>query len=69
MMEDLKKVALELLRKYQEEKEKQLLAIRLSAINGEERSKAKMLKAKLDREIRKYEELIDEAGGDKDEQV
>lgn len=69
MMEDLKKVALELLRKYQEEKEKQLLAIRLSAINGEERSKAKMLKAKLDREIRKYEELIDEAGGGKDEQV
>ncbi len=69
MMEDLKKVALELLRKYQEEKEKQLLAIRLSAINGEERSKAKMLKAKLDREIRKYEVLIDEAGGGKDEQV
>lgn len=69
MMEDLKKVALELLRKYQEEKEKQLLAIRLSAINGEERSKAKMLKAKLDREIRKYEKLIEEAGGGKDEQV
>ncbi|MBR3170305.1 MAG: hypothetical protein IKF22_03515 [Lachnospiraceae bacterium] len=69
MMEDLKKVALELLRKYQEEKEKQLLAIRLSAINGEERSKAKMLKAKLDKEIRKYEKLIGEAGGGKDEQV
>lgn len=68
-MSELKRVAIELLRKYQEEKEKQILAIRLSALNGSERSKSKMLKAKLDREIRKYEELIDEAGGGKDEPV
>ena len=68
-MSELKRVAIELLRKYREEKEKQLLAIRLSALNGSERSKAKMLKAKLDKEIRKYEKLIGEAGGGKDEQV
>lgn len=57
-MEKLKQIAMELLRKYQEEKEKQMAAVRLSAKSAKERDTAKMLQAKVMREIEAYEQAI-----------
>ena len=57
-MEKLRKTALELLRKYREEKEKQMAAVRLSAKSAKERDAAKMLQAKVMREIEAYEQAI-----------
>ena len=57
-MEKLRQTALELLRKYQEEKEKQMAAVRLSAKSAKERDAAKMLQAKVMREIEAYEQAI-----------
>lgn len=57
-MEKLKQIAMELLRKYQEEKEKQMAAVRLSAKSAKERDAAKMLQAKVMREIEAYEQAI-----------
>ena len=60
-MEKLRRIALELLRKYQEEKEKQMAAVRLSAKSAKERDAAKMLQAKVLREIEAYEQAIKSA--------
>lgn len=60
-MYSLKRTSRMLLAKYREEKEKQVVAMRLSARSGSERDKARMLKAKLDKEIRTYEQSIDDA--------
>ena len=57
-MEKLRQTALELLRKYQEEKEKQMAAVRLSAKSAKERDAAKMLQARIKREIEAYEQAI-----------
>ena len=57
-MEELRQTALELLRKYREEKEKQMAAVRLSAKSAKERDAAKMLQAKVMREIEAYEQAI-----------
>lgn len=60
--EELRRIALELLEKYRNEKEKQMTAVRLSAKNAQERDKAKMLCAKVKREIETYEQAIRSAG-------
>ena len=57
-MEKLRQTAMELLRKYREEKEKQMAAVRLSAKSAKERDAAKMLQAKVMREIEAYEQAI-----------
>lgn len=57
-MEKLRQTALELLRKYQEEKEKQMAAVRLSAKSAKERDAARMLQARIKREIEAYEQEI-----------
>lgn len=57
-MEKLRQTALELLRKYQEEKEKQMAAVRLSAKSAKERDAARMLQARIKREIEAYEQAI-----------
>ena len=57
-MEGLRQTALELLRKYREEKEKQMAAVRLSAKNAKERDAARMLQARIRREIEAYEQAI-----------
>lgn len=57
-MEKLRQTALELLRKYREEKEKQMAAVRLSAKSAKERDAAKMLQARIKREIEAYEQAI-----------
>lgn len=60
--EGLRRIALELLEKYRNEKEKQMVVVRLSAKNAQERDKAKMLHAKVRREIEAYEQAIRSAG-------
>lgn len=57
-MEKLRQAALELLRKYREEKEKQMAAVRLSAKSAKERDAARMLQARIKREIEAYEQAI-----------
>ena len=57
-MEKLRQTALELLRKYQEEKEKQMAAVRLSAKSAKKRDAARMLQARIKREIEAYEQAI-----------
>lgn len=57
-MEKLRQTALELLRKYREEKEKQMAAVRLSAKSAKERDAARMLQARIKREIEAYEQAI-----------
>ena len=57
-IEKLRQTALELLRKYREEKEKQMAAVRLSAKSAKERDAARMLQARIKREIEAYEQAI-----------
>ena len=60
----LRKIALDLLKKYSGEKEKQMAAVRLSAVSAKERDAARMLQAKQKREIEAYRHAIDDVCGE-----
>lgn len=55
----LRKIALDLLKKYSDEKEKQMAAVRLSALSTKERDRAKMLQARQQREIEAYRNAVE----------